>query len=183
MTRPVKSAALRRFRARGGQRGISHVSNVLESAMVMGWFVVLLLGEKAVSSATDARREAETAAEESATKSSANMCQPQSASVGRARTSPSVISNGVPKVAAAIAMVQALGLGGQRTFPNYIKPMQNVLVQAKSAADQVPGQVNPAGRSFEGRRDLGCLEKPIDIPKGSMDEYRLRLWIQNLQGY
>lgn len=183
MNRPVNVAALRRFRSRARSRGISHVSTVLESAMVMGWFVILLLGEKAVSSATDARREAETAAEESATKSAANMCSPQSASVGKARTSPSVISNGVPKVAAAIAMVQALGLGGQRTFPNYIKPLKNVLVQAQSTADQVPGQVNPAGKSFEGMRDLGCLEKPIDIPRGSMDEYRMRLWIQNLQGY
>lgn len=183
MIHPRSSAALRRLRARKGQRGISHVGTVLESAMVMGWFVVLLLGEKAVSSATDARREAETAAEESASKSAANMCQPQSASVGKARTSPSVISNGVPKVAAAIAMVQALGLGGQRTFPNYIKPMQNVLVKAQSAADQVPGQVNPAGKQFEAQRDLGCLEKPLDSPMGSMNEYRMRLWIQNLQGY
>lgn len=151
--------------------------------MVMGWFVILLLGEKAVSSATDARREAETAAEESATKSAANMCQPQNANIGRARTSPSVISNGVPKVQAAIALVQALGLGSQRTFPIYLKPLQNVRVQATSSAEAIPGQANPAGKSFEGKRDLGCLEKPMDSPRGSMDEYRMRLWIRNLQGY
>ena len=151
--------------------------------MVMGWFVVLLLGEKGVSNAADARRSAESAAEESATKSSASQCQPQSANVGRARTSPSVISNGKPQVASAIALVQALGLGQQRTFPNYIKPLQNVLVQASSSADAVAGDVNPGGKSFEGQRDLGCLEKPIDVPKGSMDEYRSKLWEQNLKGY
>ena len=151
--------------------------------MVMGWFVVLLLGEKAVSAATDARREAETAAAESATKSSANQCQPQSVNVGRARTSPSVISSGVPMVQAAIAMVQALGLGGQRTFANYIKPLQNIVVRASASAAEVSGDVNPAGRTFEGQRGLGCLEKPIDVPKGSMDEYRARLWVQHLQGY
>ena len=175
--------ATRRLRARASQRGFSSVGTILESAMVMGWFVVLLLGEKGVSSAADARRSAESAAEESATKSSANQCQPQSASSRKARTSPSVISNGRPDVAAAVALIQALGLGQQRTFPNYLKPLQNVRVEATSSADEIAGDVNPAGKSFEGQRNLGCLEKPIDAPKGSMDEYRARLWQQNLQGY
>lgn len=151
--------------------------------MVMGWFVVLLLGEKGVSSAADARRSAEDAAAESATKSSANMCQPQSASVGKARTSPSVVNNGKPDVGSAVALVQALGLGQQRTFPNYILPLKNVLVQSSSSADEVAGNVNPSGKTFQGQRDLGCLEKPIDVSKGSMDEYRAKLWEQNLKGY
>jgi len=56
-------------------------------------------------------------------------------------------------------------------------------VQARSQADEVAGDVNPGGKSFEGQRDLGCLEKPIDAPKGSMDEYRSKLWEQNLKGY
>ena len=173
----------RRFRARARQRGFSSVGTILESAMVMGWFVVLLLGETGVSSAADARRSAESAAEESATKSAANECKPQSASSGNARTSPSVIQNGRPQVASAVALVQALGLGQQRTFPNYIKPLQNVLVQSTSSAEEVPGDVNPAGKQFEGSRDLGCLEKPIDVPKGSMEQYRAKLWEQNLKGY
>jgi hypothetical protein len=58
-----------------------------------------------------------------------------------------------------------------------------VLVQGTSSADEVPGDVNPAGKSFEGQRDLGCLEKPIDVPKGSMEQYRAKLWEQNLKGY
>ncbi len=172
---------MRRSRAR--QRGFSSVGTILESAMVMGWFVVLLLGEKGVSNAADARRSAESAAEESATKSAANQCQPQGASVPKTQTSPSVIANGKPQVESAVALVQALGLGQQRTFPNYVKPLQNVLVQARSQADEVAGDVNPGGKSFEGQRDLGCLEKPIDAPKGSMDEYRSKLWEQNLKGY
>ena len=176
-------SALSRMRARRGQRGITTVPTVLESAMVMGWFVVLLLGEKGVSNAADARRSAETAAEESATKSSANECQPQSASAGQARTSPQVIQNGVPQVQSAVALVQALGLGQQRTFPNYTKPLKNVLVQGTSSADEVGGDVNPAGKTFEGSRDLGCIEKPIDTPMGSMNQYRQKLWEQNLRGY
>ena len=177
------SRARARARARARSAGMTTVPTILESAMVMGWFVVLLLGEKGVSNAADARRSAESAAEESATKSAANQCQPASASVGQARTSPQVIPNGVPPVAAAVGMVQALGLGQQRTFPNYIMPMKNVLVQGTSSADEVAGDVNPAGKTFEGSRDLGCLEKPIDTPKGSMDEYRQRLWEQHLRGY
>jgi len=181
-------SALSRIRARRGQRGMTTVPTILESAMVMGWFVVLLLGEKGVSNAADARRSAETAAEESATKSAANQCQPQGASGGQggqpqARTSPQVIQNGVPQVQSAVALVQALGLGQQRTFPNYVKPLQNVLVQGTSSADEVAGDVNPAGKTFEGSRDLGCLEKPIDTPMGSMDQYRQKLWEQNLKGY
>ena len=179
-------SALSRMRARRGQRGVTTVPTVLESAMVMGWFVVLLLGEKGVSNAADARRAAETAAEESATKSAANQCQPQSANggaSGHASTSPQVISNGVPNVQSAVALVQALGLGQQRTFPNYVKPLQNVLVNGTSSAEEVAGDVNPAGKTFEGSRDLGCLEKPIDTPMGSMNQYRQKLWEQNLRGY
>jgi hypothetical protein len=176
---------LRRNRAlaRARARGVSSVSNVLESAMVMGWFVTLLLGEKAVSNAADARRSAESAAEQSATQSSANNCQPQSASVGKAHSSPSVVTNGKPQVQAAVALIQALGLGQERTFPNYLNPLKNVLVQATSSADPVPGDVNPANKQFEGLRDLGCTEKSLDVPKGSMDEYRSKLWTQNLKGY
>lgn len=176
-------SALSRMRARRGQRGITTVPTVLESAMVMGWFVVLLLGEKGVSSAADARRSAETAAEESATRSSANECQPESASAARARTSPQVIQNGVPQVQPAVAMVQALGLGQQRTFPSYVKPLKNVLVQGTSSAEGVAGDVNPAGKTFGGSRELGCLEKPIDTPMGSMNQYRQKLWEDHLRGY
>ena len=182
-------SALSRMRSRRGQRGITTVPTVLESAMVMGWFVVLLLGEKGVSSAADARRSAETAAEESATKSAANQCVPQSASglqggqAASTRTTPQVIPNGVPPVQPAVALVEALGLGEQRTFPNYVKPLQNLMVQGTSSAEEVAGDVNPAGKTFEGSRDLGCLEKPIDTPMGSMNQYRQKLWEQNLMGY
>lgn len=173
----------RRIRNRAGQRGISTVSTILESAMVMGWFVVLLLGEKGVSNAVDARRFAESAADESSSKSAASYCQAQSASVNKASASPNVISNGKPNVASAVALVQALGLGNQRTFPDYILPLKNVQVYGRATADEVPGDVNPAGKQFEGERDLGCLEKPLDQPKGSMDQYRQKLWEQNLKGY
>ena len=172
-----------RYRARASERGFSSVGTILESAMVMGWFVALLLSEKGVSSAVDARRSAEAAAEESATKSSASQCQPEPVTAGHAQTTSSVLPNGRPQVQSALAIVQALGLGQQRTFPNYVKPLQSVSVQGKSLADEVAGDVNPAGKSFESKRSLGCLERPIDVPKGSMEQYRAKLWEQNLKGY
>jgi hypothetical protein len=178
---PQRRRALLR---RGRQRGVSSVSNVMESAMVMGWFVVLLLGEMSVSSAADARRYAEDAAAESASKSAASYCQGQSAQIKTASATPQSIPNGKPNgVQAAVAMVQALGLGNQPTFPNYLKPLLNVLVKSRSSAEAVPGDVNPAGKQFEGLRDLGCLEKPLDRPQGSMEFYRQMLWQRNLQGY
>lgn len=170
-------------RSRARQRGFSNVGTILEGAMVMGWFVVLLLGEKGVSSAADARRSAEGAAEESAVKSSANYCSGESASVGKATASPNVMTQNTPQVSSAVGIIQALGLGQQRTFPNYTNPLKNVDVNAQSGADQVPGQVDPSSKTFEGERDLGCLEKPLDEPQGSMDQYRQKLWEQNLKGY
>jgi len=172
-----------RYRSRTNERGVSHVSNVLECAMVMGWFAILVLGERAVSSATDARRYAETSAEQSATASSANQCLPQMRNVRGAISIPSVIPNGIPPASAAVPMILALGLGQQRTFPNYVKPLLNVLVTSSATADAVPGDVNPGGKQFEGLRDLGCSEKPLDLPMGSMDQYRQRLWQLHLQGY
>jgi len=172
-----------RLRARARQRGISHTSNDLEAAMVMGWFCVLLLGEKAVSNAADARRYAESAAEESAVKSSASYCQAQSAQVATASANASTLSQNTPDVASAVGMIEALWLGQQRTFPDYTNPLKNVTVQSQSSAEAVPGDVNPAGKQFQGERDLGCQEKPLDQPKGSMDEYRQKMWQQNLEGY
>lgn len=175
-----KKALLRR----GRQRGVSSVSNIMESAMVMGWFVVLLCGEMSVSSATDARRYAEDAAAESASKSAANYCQAQPAQIKTASAQGSSIPNGTPPgVAAAIAIVQALGLGNQPTFPNYLKPLLNVLVKSRASAEKTPGEVDPSGKTFEGLRDLGCLEKPLDRKQGSMEFYRQVLWQRNLQGY
>ena len=171
-----------RFRRRARARGVSTVSTVLESAMVMGWFVALILGEKQVSNATDARRKAETASEESATAGSANYCTPTSGSSTGAQTSPSVAQAGQPNVASAVSLVQGLGLGSERTFANYTTPMKNVAVSSTTTANPVEGKAAD-GKQFQGQRQLGCLEKPLDVPKGTLDSYRSKLWSQNLQGY
>ena len=175
--------SIARFRRRARSRGVSTVSTVLESAMVMGWFVGLILGEKQVSNATDARRKAETASEESATAGSANYCNPSTPSANGAQTSPSVEQAGKPDVASAISLVQGLGLGSERTFPNYTTPLKNVVVSSTATANPVEGKPSLDGKQFQGQRQLGCLEKPLDVPKGTLDSYRQKLWTQNLQGY
>ena len=121
---------------------------------------------------------------EPASKSAANYCQAQPAQIKTASAQGSSIPNGTPPgVAAAIAIVQALGLGNQPTFPNYLKPLLNVLVKSRASAEKTPGEVDPSGKTFEGLRDLGCLEKPLDRKQGSMEFYRQVLWQRNLQGY
>src|SRR5689334_13371704 len=112
-----------KVRSRAGQRGLTTVTTVLEGAMVIGWFVVLILGEKAVSRSVDARRAAETVAEEAATSTSADACTAMEVTLANARALPSILASAPPDVARAVALLVALGLGGERTFPSYRKPL------------------------------------------------------------
>ncbi len=164
-----------RLRARTRARGVIPVSVVLECAMVIGWFAFLIVGEKAVSSATDARRSAEDSAEESATGSSASHCTPTPASVGSAQAMPSIGQGTMPQAQPAVGVATALGVGNERTFPNYVLPMKTVNVTARGSDD--------SGKQFIGERGLGCTEKSLDQTKGSMDQYRHKIWVTNLQGY
>lgn len=164
----------RRLLRRARSRGMVTVGNVLECAMVMGWFVILILGEMAVSTANDSRREAETTSEQSATASAASHCQPKIENVGQAMGTPSVLPGGTPNASAVISAIAGLGIGGERTFINYIKPLQNIETKATARTRT---------HEFEGQRELGCLEKPIDLPRGSMDQYRIKIWVTNLMGY
>jgi hypothetical protein len=145
--------------------------------MVIGWFVALILGEKAVSSATDARRSAEDSAEESATGSSANHCTPKPAKVGKAQAMPSIGMGTMPQAQAAVGIASGIGVGGERTFPNYVLPIKTVSVTARAMNDE------GTPRQFTGERGLGCTEKSLDQPKGSMGQYRMKIWATNLQGY
>jgi hypothetical protein len=181
---PPRAARLRHFRSRRASRGVSPVSTVLEAAMVMGWFAILVLGERAVSSAADARRSAETAAEQSSTQSSAGYCTPSAVTIGTARAAASVTSSTKPNVSIAISLISALGgATGARTWQYYVKALVTVQVKSTATASPVPGDNDPSDRTFEADRRQGCLEKPLDLPKGTMDVYRHVFWIKNLMGY
>src|SRR5215472_2347537 len=57
-------------------RGFSHVATTIEAAAVMGWFVILILGEKYLSDATTARRAAENTAQQGVVESAMSYCGP-----------------------------------------------------------------------------------------------------------
>jgi hypothetical protein len=168
-------------RSRARQRGFSQIGTVLEAAMVMGWFVVLLLGERRLSAAADARRSAEISAQTSASTASSSYCLP--VGVGMSDfpgvpsptiTTPSIVPNGTMSVSTAISMVGMLGIGRPRTYGYFVNPLLKIHVKAQSSID---------GQVFEGERELSCLERPLDLPNGSIDVFRHPLWIKNLLGY
>lgn len=176
----------RRWKGRARRRGVTHVGTVLEAAMVMGWFVVMIVGEKSVSSANDARRSAENKATQTALTSSGKYCQGGSAAdapgLPQASGGPQVFANGMPQAERAISAIAGLGIPRTQTFPYYTDPLKNVRVETESTAQ---GDVNDRakGKTFRGERQLGCLERPLDTPQGTLDQYRHPLWQTNLQGY
>jgi hypothetical protein len=151
--------------------------------MVMGWFVVLLLAEQRLSSANDARRSAETAAQTMASNTSGSYCSPIGVSdfpglpgvpgVPSIAT-PSIVPNGTMSVGTALSIISMMGFGRPQTYGYYVNPLLKVHVKAKSTIDV---------QVFEGERQLSCLEKPLDRVKGSIDIYRHPMWIKNLLGY
>jgi hypothetical protein len=152
--------------------------------MVMGWFCALILGEKKVCNAADARRSAEEAAQSAASKSSGSYCaggggEPGTPGLPNASVNASIVPNGKPDAQRAISAIAGLGIGGQPTFPYYTLPLQNVRVKASSQAQSDDGD----NRSFFAERSLGCLERPLDMPTGQLDAYRLKIWVTNLMGY
>jgi hypothetical protein len=148
------------------------VSAVLEAAMVMGWFVALVLGEKLVSQATTARRTAEDSARSSASTSAGGYCAP--ARIGRATVTPSIDAKPKLDAQAAIGAIAGLGLGAQRTFPYYVLPLLGIDIGAEMKA---------VDRRFAAVRRLGCLERPLDTAAGSLPLYRHAMWLTTLKGY
>lgn len=176
---------VRKVRKRARQRGITHIPSILEAAMVMGWFVVMIVGEKTVSSANDARRSAENSAQQTASTTSGAACQgghlESSPGLPPATGAPNIFPNGMPQAQGAIGAIAGLGVPPTKTFPYYVDPLENVKVQTKATAQ---GENDRAkGKSFEGQRQLGCVEKPLDSPQGSLEDYRMPIWAKNLQGY
>lgn len=140
--------------------------------MVMGWYVALLLGEKVVSEAASARRAVEDGSQQAALSTSGAYCAGAPEGV---RASALIVSSGKPDVGTATSLLSMLGAGtGQRTFGYYVSPLRDAKVKASQ-----PTQ----GRIFVGERSLGCLERPLDTPAGSISQYRAPIWITNLMGY
>jgi hypothetical protein len=180
-------APRRRFfaRARARARGLTPVANILESAMVMGWFVALIVGEKGMSQAAAARRSVEDGADESASRTSASDCQPQTPSTTQAAINPSTFTTPKPNAEAAISAIAGLGLGGERTYPYYLLPMQNVRAtgQQEESIRIDPRKKVDEAHTFSAGRSMGCVEKPLDTPMGTLDSYRMKIWLTHFMGY
>ena len=163
-------AARGQIRRRARQRGVGHVASILELAMVMGWFVVMILAEKTLSHANDARRSAEVSAVESASSTSGSACEGGGADV---------VQNGLPQASGIISALAGLGVPQTRTFAYYIDPMKTARATSRVAA------ADPSldGKTFEAERQLACVEQPKDTPEGSLALYRLPIWLHNLSGY
>ncbi len=157
------------MKRRSKQRGVGHVASILELTMVMGWFVIMILAEKTLSSANDARRSAEVDAVESASSTSGSACE----------GGDGVISKGIPQVSSALSALNGLGVPQTRTFAYYTDPLKAVRA-TRHATGEDQGL---DGKSFEAERQLACVERPRDKAEGSLSLYRLPIWLRNLQGY
>ena len=87
----------------------------------------------------------------------------------------------MPNAASAISAIAGLGIPMTKTYAYYTMPLKNVRVKMTTQA--ASNNDRSGGHTFEGQRQLGCLEKPLDNPQGSLSEYRMPVWVKNLQGY
>lgn len=177
-----------RTRSSGRSRGFSHVSTTLEAAAIMGWFVILVLGEKLVSDSTTARRAVEDTAEQSAVASSAAYCESNvvlTQSVGGVgpRGSVNVGAHGGLDISNLVSLLAGLGLGSQRTFQLFTLKLQSTTARAEQGDVHGAPQVGGATYDFYGERTRACQERPKDVPETSIDQYRKSIFNKNILGY
>lgn len=174
-------------RGRHCRRGFSHVSTMLEISAVMGWFVVLVLGEKFVGDAVTARRAAEISAQESVSSSAMQYCggsSPSPTSIGQSvRSALDVAVNGTPDLSEIIGIVAGLGLEYQKTFSLYLDPLRESTAGAQSGTVTPHPLVGSGSYSFNVHRTMACLERSKDSPIPDIAEYRNSIFTTNIQGY
>ncbi len=148
-------------------------SMVLESAAVMGWFVILVLGEKYLDDATRSRRKAEDRAEEVTvlTAMSGNCTG---------------IQTGMPDISSFVApLVSGLGINVP-TLPNYVKPFFAAATTKLGDRVQAAPPLNFTSGTFRARRTEACLEPPLDSPGAPwslLGRARDQLFVRNILGY
>lgn len=172
-------------RWRGRSRGFSHVAMTLEAAAVMGWFVVLVLGEKYLGDAVSARRSAEDKVQQSSVQSAMSYCQgsPSSAIQNGATGNVQVKPNGTLSISQIASIVMGLGLGKEKTWPNYIEPFQGSFSTASSGGVKPHELVGTGTHTFTGDRAMACLERSKDSPIPSIDQYRSSVFDTTIRGY
>jgi hypothetical protein len=199
----------RRFRRRRYARGFSHMSMVVESAAVMGWFVILVLGEKYMDDATRSRRSTEDATQQSSMGSAMGFCRgsaeggpthkneiggfrlpssPNAAMASTASVNISMLGTGKPQLSPSIVptLIAGLGLVSLKTLPNYFLPFQ--AADAVSIAGSVKA-AEPLGftsGTFRGQHTAACLERSLDLPGAPWVNLKIAregIFITNIMGY
>lgn len=183
-------AMRRRLRA----RGFSHISMTIEAAGVMGWFVMTVLSEKYLNDATTSRRTAENAAEQAAVSNASSFCQgggSASNTLGKfsAQGGSSMFSNGMPQLTPAQipSLLSMVGVTSLQTLPVYFKQFQGTQSKTTAAAvtSTAPHNQVTSG-TFEGVRNMECLEKSLDSPGApwiGIATARQNVFTTNIQGY
>jgi hypothetical protein len=180
----------RRLRA----RGFSHISLTIEAAGVMAWFVMTVLSEKYLNDATTSRRAAENAAEQATVSSASGFCQGSGSATNTlgkfsASGSTSMFSNGMPQLTPAQipSLISMIGVSSLSSLPVYFKQFQGS--QTKTTAGAVtstaPHNTVTSG-TFQGVRDMACLEKSLDTPGApwiNIQNARQQVFTTNIQGY
>jgi hypothetical protein len=189
---PRRALALRsRLRARSG--GFSHISQTIEAAAVMAWFVILVVGEKYVGDSTSARRSTENAVQQSSVASAIRHCQ--GGGEGLSFPGPVQVSsgvgvhvNGMPQVTMneIPSIISGLGVTSLRTLPVYFKPFQTTSARATAAEVTAGAPLSFRSGEFEGVREMACLEPSLDSPGApwvSIESSRTMIFVKNVLGY
>jgi hypothetical protein len=172
--------------------GFSHIATTLETAAVMGWFVVLILGEKYMDDATRARRSAESSAEQSASVSAMGFCQggaPINVNRGAVAVHPSlkVTITGMPDVATlALTLIQAVGAGSLKPLALYTKSLQTSEASATAETVKAAAPLGYTSGVFRGHRSVACLERSLDSPGApwaNLGKAASDIFNQNIKGY
>lgn len=174
--------------SRRSERGFTHVSFVLEASAVLGWFAVLVLGERLVGDATTARRAVEVAAQQSSVVLSTSYCEgeaePATTLAGyRPDANAGVEGRGAPDVGAVLSLARVLGIGSQPTFRVYTSEAQTASARATQGGIRGAKQVGDAAHTFEGQRSLACRERSADTPSTSIAKYRASIFDTNIKGF
>ena len=184
----LRRISLSLFRNRARQRGMNPMSITMETAAVLSWFVVMILGEKLVGDATAARRSVTNATQQSARVNSASYCQGgsnASASSGGFTATPnmSMGSNGTPDIGSFMSIIASMGFGGQQTMQLFSMPFQQTTATAN--VDNVKAATLLGGNSFSfsSTASGACREKPLDKPGTSITDYRNSVFLTNIQGW
>lgn len=178
---------------KNGQRGFSHVSTMLETAAIVGWFAVVLAGEKRLDSAVTARRAVEIGAQDSASVSAAR-CQsfPVTPALGDVSASAKVNVASVDRLGletAALPFVPSMAVSYPEAFHAQQTPLRHTASSALNARlqaeDGPDGTADDVLHRVSATRQLSCQDIPQATPTADEPIRRLRsaIWERNLRGY